>query len=39
MMRYLKIGLLLLTVIFGAQACILPVPVGGGWHLLLRHGW
>jgi len=20
------------SVVFGAQACILPVPVGGGWH-------
>ena len=30
-MRYLKIALLLLAVTFGTQACILPVPVGGGW--------
>ena len=37
-MRYLKIGLLLLAVILGAQACILPVPVGGGgWHH--HHHW
>ncbi len=34
-MRYLKIGLLLLAVTFGTQACILPV--GGGWHH--HHGW
>lgn len=37
-MRYLKIGLLLLAVTFGTQACILPVPVGGGWHHY-HHGW
>ena len=29
-MRYLRIALLLLAVTFGTQACILPVPVGGG---------
>jgi hypothetical protein len=39
-MRYLKIALLLLAVVFGAQACILPVPVGGGGgHHHHRHGW
>ena len=36
-MRDVKIVLLLLAVTFGAQACILPVPVGGGWHH--HHGW
>ena len=29
-MRYLKIVMLLLAVTVGAQACIIPVPVGGG---------
>jgi hypothetical protein len=32
-MRYLRIALLLLAVIFVTQACIfVPVPVGGGGH-------
>jgi hypothetical protein len=29
-MRHLKTALLLLAVTLGTQACILPVPVGGG---------
>ena len=37
-MRYLKITMLLLAV--GAQACIIPVPVGGGGgHHHHRHDW
>lgn len=36
-MRYLRIALLLLAVTIGTQACIVPVPVGPGWHH--RHGW
>jgi hypothetical protein len=31
-MRYLRIALLLLAVTLGTQACIVPVPVGPGWH-------
>ena len=37
-MRYLRIALLLLAVTFGTQACIQPVPVGGGWHHH-HHDW
>ncbi len=40
-MRYLKILMLLLAVTVGTQACIIPVPIGGGdggrhHH---RHDW
>ena len=31
-MRYLKIVMLLLAVTVGTQACIIPVPIGGGWR-------
>ena len=36
-MRYLRIALILLAVIFGTQACIVFVPVGGGGHH--HHDW
>jgi hypothetical protein len=41
-MRYLKIVMLLLAVTVGTQACIIPVPIGGGdgghHHQLRRRG-
>jgi len=39
-MRYLKIVLLLLGVTVGTQACIIPIPVGGGGgHRHHRDDW
>jgi len=41
LMRYLKIVMLLLAVTVGTQACIIPVPIGGGdgGHNHHRHDW